>query len=334
MDETMKRASQAKVFLISLCLCSFVSGAEDIVQQLTQLTTLRESNYIEARTRVLASDEFPDGAGAFAKSENLVNHVCYQALLLRKREPEAAILLDRCLSPVLHQTGQKSSKVRPRIVVAGFGPERWPVVAESLLFSRTLYPYTAMETLVEMRVPESTDVLMHIAEDVVQPTEVRAFAVHFLRNVMQGLDAYHIDTPRKSFTYVPNDLKPKLKERDLPALTVEDAKRRKLWSKIETFFGDRDGKQLRAVAAQVLRSSPQSVEVLSRVLLQDLSPWVRAWCAISLQAIGSEEALKAVDAAKKTEKNAEVLLVLEGKAKPFEPWRGVPSDSILEKAEK
>jgi hypothetical protein len=53
-----------------------------------------------------------------------------------------------------------------------------------------------------------------------------------------------------------------------------------------------------------------------------------------LLVIGGEEASKALEAAKKTEKNAEVLLVLEGKAKPFEPWRGVPSDSILEKAEK
>jgi HEAT repeat protein len=274
-------------------------------------------------------------------TKDFAGNILLDAISYRASDPEFATRLDGSLSPTSFKPptigsrsvlGRHTSCVIPRVVIVCFGQEGFPLIAESLLFSGVMEPLAAMQTAVGMHEPRAVDVLLNKLDD--DKPVIRAAAIFNLVKMLDSLDAEKIDVGGGLDDLiglgVPAHLQKLAKARELPEVKLEEHRTKGIWEHLIKSLFDSD-EQVRSMIVYALQRGGQSpVPALVSLFAKEESPWVRAWCAVTLQVIGSEEASKALDAAKKTEKNPEVLQVIEGKAKPLAPWNGVPKESILE----
>jgi hypothetical protein len=229
------------------------------------------------------------------------------------------------------------------VIALHFGSEAFPVVSENLLhvwvtpgFSQRAKRASAMEALISLRDECTPRVLLMIAQNSNEPTTLRAHAIRRIADCLKGLPGKEIraDVPLRAFVgwAEPEELAEYKKGRTFPPLKVVGEERSRIADALADLLDD-DERLVRGTAAYALQhvSDRQTVRHLASCLRNDESAWVRGWCAASLRALGTEQALTALHEARKSEKDADVIQVIEGKRLPLKPGRPLREDTIFDK---
>ena len=214
----------------------------------------------------------------------------------------------------------------------------FPLVSENVLHrwtKPTSVRASAFEALIFLRDERTPRVLLLVATNGKNRAGLRAHAIRRIVDCLKGLPARKIKAvePLRAFApwMEPEELAAYKKDRSFPELKLAGEDRTFVVKRLVDLLND-DEELVRAASAYALQhaSGPQVVQALAERLRQDESAWVRAWCAASLRAIGTPDALAAVAKARQREGNAEVIEVIEGNRQPLKPVSGPPRKSILQ----
>jgi len=274
--------------------------------------------------------------------------ILIEAILYRKKEPCKAALMDfhwvgknpRGLfgPPGGDPVGRLSSGTSyPAVIVLGFGQEAFPIIAENLLhvWSKAgLVEHDAIEAIVAMRHRRTIPVLRLIVDKKEKDALLVVRAILRLADCLKGLPAYQIlleDPLRPKGYWDLEELAEYATDRKLRELKAQGAERDELIDQLCSLLSDETKVQIRAASAVALQygEGRVAVDTLSEALRTDESPWVRAWSAAALLNIGTDEAEGTLAQAKATEKDAEVIEVIDGKRQPLWPGAGIPGQSIF-----
>jgi hypothetical protein len=318
------------------------------LQVVRELVKLRGKDYCGARAALLGAateKELRAAREACGDGEPLLALAC-DALLWRLANPKPAELLDRH-GPAPTSGGPAGrggsgdelwgDHQAARVLISCFGPEAMPALAEHLLYEdRPLsYRLTVIDTLVEMRDARTPGVLLAAAGRDGEEPRARAAAVWRLEKCLSGVPAlnmpYGAGKGPVGFGPVPiPELAELAKPVKLPALEPAGAWHDKVITELCKLLGADKDARVRALIARALRhGGTESLPAIEKALSGDSSSWVRAWCADTLRRQGSAEIGKALQAARGTEKDAEVQAVIDGRAEPDLPENGLPGKSIL-----
>lgn len=348
------KALSAFMSVIGLFLSQTALGAEnvskgDLSLQIRHLISLDGEEYRTYRDEIL---QLPDIVNALQTlldetDSRTISLVC-KALIYRCQDPEASQLLSRywCQpgtegawagSPLLELRGNLTYAP---IVIACFGAEAYPIIAENVLYSwdDESRRITALDALVQMRCACITDILLYLVERGEESLRVRASAVWNMGMCLRGLPAErtkyyvirdsHIRAPG-AFRPVPEELADRPQARELPALNLEDEDRQAIIGGLAAILSDAPEEVLRALAAQALGYSDRSgVDPLTQAIMRDPSTGVRSWCAASLRSIGGHQAMKALNNVERGQ--AEYLRVIKGEEMPVDPCLRIsPADAAV-----
>ncbi|MFH0938324.1 MAG: HEAT repeat domain-containing protein [Planctomycetota bacterium] len=207
---------------------------------------------------------------------------------------------------------------------------------KDFFFSHVLEPLSAISAISELHDLRSLDVLAYFIQDADSSITIRANSIYYLSYIYKGMPANRMgenEPVTKSIALTrANDLAGYYKEREFSKVEVDEAKQKSIVALFEQLLLTDPDRQIRATAALSLKHASDSVKCLVEALSKDNDPCVRAWCVMSLRAIGGEKVQEALTEALKIEKHEEVKAVLENKAQPFSPlFKGRTAGSILDK---
>jgi len=259
--------------------------------------------------------------------------VICEAFIYRKRNPEKVTLLDRKWG--IEFKAHRGHPEYGMVLLIHFGSETAPLVAEKILHTwrrESAHSQSmALLALSLMRYRFTPEILLKAVSDNRLQPEADRMALSIAKDCLDGFRALKFSVGRHTLEgdimrevtryMLPEELRRFRNngEISVPALSIEGERREKFVQGLLDLldYGDTFRK---ANTIDALRDEPTPavVEHLSDLLTLDRSPVVRARCAYALRSLGTDEALTAVEKARRTEKDPSVLSVLERKNTPTE----------------
>jgi len=348
----LRRLTSALVFAVILLCTGWLTlalGAEgDIAGQMGELKDLHGEAYVRLRDLLLTAPGALDNLQELADtSEDWHVRLLCEAMIYRKENPQKAKMLDRWWGGteglsvprgVFSYRDAGATTTYGLVLALHFGPEAGPLVGEKILHLWThnlAFRQAAMRALVILRNEHTPSVFGAVASSSEEKTELRTQAILGLAECLEGRPAYEMRADQPAFLVRPflrpPQLAPFRKEHcSFPVLKLSDEERADTEDRLVELL-KADTERVRVAAAYALQyaSSAQVVDHLSQRLDRDKSRWVRAWSAEALRAIGGDDAEEHLAEARRTERDAEVIQVIDGERHPLWPGTIMRDGSIL-----